>query len=509
MRLRSRLTLFFLVIVIGPVAAGLLVGRTLAQRQSVARADSLLGGASDGVQGAFQDQVRDVRRSMTQDLALRAFRAAASHASLEPLQRGSGLDYLVVSRSGTVVASALRQPEYASGVTVTASELAGGQGRMGLVSDLQVQLQGEPGGAVWGGLFRDRSFLESLHIEDAIAAATVANGRVVASTRGAPRVGDVHSTDPMSLPGGWRGLCLCGLRAGPSGRGAEVLSGAMILVRAAPVGLIPPLGGAVLVALAFAMAISLLLAYLLARLVSRPIQRLADEATASLPEGFGSGPAPPADEVSRIDEALGALRAGLRQTTDELGGSQKELSRARAHLDDQKRLSLTDVLTGAWNRRYLEMALSDAMQRGRRRGRPFSVLMIDLDRFKKVNDRFGHQRGDEVLVEVCQRLGTSLRSNLDVLARYGGEEFVVLLPETEKGGAAVVAEKVRKVVRAEPFGASGHAVQVTVSIGVASFPEDGDEPDELVSVADANLYRAKRAGRDRIMAFAAGGAEQL
>jgi diguanylate cyclase (GGDEF)-like protein len=445
---------------------------------------------------------------MTPALAVSAFHSASLHSSLEPLRRSSGLDYLVVTRSGTVVASAWRRPAFASDVIVTGPELAGTQSGLGFGIEFEIKLGGRSGGAVWGGLFRDGVFLRSLGISP-VGTMTVAGGRVIASTVGEPPVTQVRSTDPISLPGGWRGVCLCGLKALPAGGGADGLSGAMILVRAAPVGLIPPLHGAVLLALVLAMAISLILVYLLARLVSRPIQRLADEATASLPKGFGTAPAPAADEVSRIDEALGALRAGLRQTTDELGGSQKELSRARAQLDDQKRLSLTDVLTGAWNRRYLEMALSDAMQRGRRRGRPFSVLMIDLDRFKKVNDRFGHQRGDEVLVEVCHRLGTSLRANLDVLARYGGEEFVVLLPETEKGGAAVVAEKVRKVVRAEPFGANDHAVQVTVSIGVASFPEDGDEPDKLVSVADANLYRAKRAGRDRIMAFAAGGAEQL
>src|SRR6266487_6832326 len=131
MRLRSRLTLFFLLIVIGPVAGGLLAGRTLAARQSVARADSQLDGASPGVQGALQDQVRDVQRSMTPALAVNAFHSASLHSSLEPLRRSSRLDYLVVTRSGTVVASAWRRPAFASDVTVTAPELAGTQSGLG------------------------------------------------------------------------------------------------------------------------------------------------------------------------------------------------------------------------------------------------------------------------------------------------------------------------------------------------------------------------------------------
>ena len=156
------------------------------------------------------------------------------------------------------------------------------------------------------------------------------------------------------------------------------------------------------------------------------------------------------------------MRSGLRHTADQLGGSREELKQARDQLSDKERLSLSDSLTGVWNRRYLDMALSDAMQRGRRMGHSFSILMVDIDRFKLVNDGFGHQVGDDILVELCRRIGGALRTHLDVVVRYGGEEFVVLLPETGPAGARVVAEKIRHIIRMDPFSSGDTRVNVTV-----------------------------------------------
>ena len=168
---------------------------------------------------------------------------------------------------------------------------------------------------------------------------------------------------------------------------------------------------------------------------------------------------------------------------------------------ETRQLSITDGLTGVWNRRYLEMTLRKEIERAQRFGRPLSVLMLDIDRFKKVNDRHGHQRGDEVLIEVTRRILGEIRTNIDVVGRYGGEEFVILLPETPSGGARIVAEKIRDAMKAEQFvGASPDPLSVTVSVGVATYPEDGTASEDLVRRADEALYRAKSEGRDRVVA---------
>jgi diguanylate cyclase (GGDEF)-like protein len=166
---------------------------------------------------------------------------------------------------------------------------------------------------------------------------------------------------------------------------------------------------------------------------------------------------------------------------------------------EAQRLSITDGLTGLWNRRYLALTLAKEIDRAQRFQRPLSVLMVDIDRFKDVNDAHGHLRGDEVLVELTRRMLSKIRGEIDTLARFGGEEFVIVLPETPREGARVVANKLRRAVRAKPFVSDvGTDVTATVSIGVAVYPDDGTSAEELIQAADVAVYRAKRRGRDRV-----------
>ncbi len=163
---------------------------------------------------------------------------------------------------------------------------------------------------------------------------------------------------------------------------------------------------------------------------------------------------------------------------------------------EAQRLSLTDPMTGLWNYRYLTIGLGHEIERATRFGRPLAVLMLDLDRFKQVNDRYGHQVGDAVLAELAERMHTQVRE-VDTLARYGGEEFVVVLPETDAAGASQTASRLGAVIKATPFCANtDHPLPVTASIGVAVFPEHGSTPSLLLRRADDALYAAKEAGRD-------------
>lgn len=165
--------------------------------------------------------------------------------------------------------------------------------------------------------------------------------------------------------------------------------------------------------------------------------------------------------------------------------------------EEAQRLSLTDGLTGVYNRRYLQMQARQVLATAVRFKRPFSILMMDLDHFKHVNDTFGHNRGDAILIEFSKRVSGTLRE-VDTFARYGGEEFVCLLSETAVDGAMITAEKILEAVRSGPFGERGDPpVTLTVSIGIATFPVHGETFRSLIESADRALYGAKTEGRDR------------
>jgi len=166
---------------------------------------------------------------------------------------------------------------------------------------------------------------------------------------------------------------------------------------------------------------------------------------------------------------------------------------------EAERLSVTDPLTGAWNFRYFERRFEQEIERSRRFGRVLALLMLDLDHFKSVNDRYGHQRGDDVLVEFARRVTGSVR-DIDTFARYGGEEFVLILPETNLDGGLAVAEKLRMAIHGAAFrGRGDNGMRLTVSIGVACFPEHATSREELLRAADEALYEAKLQGRDRVV----------
>jgi two-component system cell cycle response regulator len=177
------------------------------------------------------------------------------------------------------------------------------------------------------------------------------------------------------------------------------------------------------------------------------------------------------------------------------------LDRLRSRSREFERLAITDPLTGLFNRRYLETRLAQEVSRARRDASWLSCLMLDVDRFKVVNDRYGHPAGDAVLAEVARALQAGVR-NFDTVARYGGEEFAVILPLADLQGACIAAEGLRQAVAALRIAVEGqpHPLAVTVSIGAASVHGSvGGNPD-LLEQADAALLEAKRTGRNRVVA---------
>lgn len=163
--------------------------------------------------------------------------------------------------------------------------------------------------------------------------------------------------------------------------------------------------------------------------------------------------------------------------------------------------AITDSLTGLLNHMEFQNRLIEEIDRSRRYGKMFSLLMLDLDHFKDVNDTYGHPIGDKVLKETAKILKTLLRS-VDLAFRYGGEEFAILLPETDSQGARIIADRIRQEIGRRPiFTRLEESTHVTISIGVSEFPQDADQREDLISAADQALYASKRNGRDRVSLY--------
>jgi two-component system cell cycle response regulator len=183
---------------------------------------------------------------------------------------------------------------------------------------------------------------------------------------------------------------------------------------------------------------------------------------------------------------------------------QDQLRATKAELE---KLSVTDGLTGLYNHRHFEERLAEEFRRSQRYADPVSLIMLDLDHFKDVNDRHGHPFGDRVLRETAQLIRSSIRDP-DICSRYGGEEFAIILPKTHLQGALAVSERIFRALRAKTYTAEvdGQAVplRVTASVGVSFYPsKEVTSPDLLVKFADEALYRAKREGRDTICLYQA------
>ena len=166
--------------------------------------------------------------------------------------------------------------------------------------------------------------------------------------------------------------------------------------------------------------------------------------------------------------------------------------------------AITDALTGLHNRRYMETHLNALVEQAASHGKPIAVLVLDIDFFKAINDTHGHDAGDDVLREFALRIRKSIR-NIDLACRYGGEEFVIVMPETDMGVATMVAERLRRAVAGESFPVQQgmKLLNVTLSIGLAILNDPGDDAAAILKRADQALYRAKRDGRNRVVADAA------
>jgi diguanylate cyclase (GGDEF)-like protein len=239
-------------------------------------------------------------------------------------------------------------------------------------------------------------------------------------------------------------------------------------------------GGGGTSVLLIALLLAAALAAYVGSLIVRPLQRLSGvvakaasgDTSVELPTGAGG-------EVGQLTQVFKNLVTRVRE---------------REGQGELERLSVTDALTGLYNRRHLMGTLANEVQRSRRLRRTFSVLLADVDHFKQYNDTQGHLGGDAALVKIAEILRQTTRG-VDSVARYGGEEFVVMLIEAPIATAAAVGERLRARVAGEDFGAG----RLTVSVGAAEYPTHGETPEELIASADAAMYQAKNEGRDRVI----------
>lgn len=198
-------------------------------------------------------------------------------------------------------------------------------------------------------------------------------------------------------------------------------------------------------------------------------------------------------EVAELAGLIGKGGNDKKMMADRVRKLKDYYNRKRDHLEDK---TFRDELTNLYNRRFFDVKLADEIARSARYGRPLSLVMVDIDRFKNFNDEYGHQKGDEVLTAVASILKDSCRTS-DTVARYGGEEMALILPETTGENAFKVAEKARSSVQERAEATAG--VSITVSMGVSRYGNGKDSPATMIAAADKALYQAKEGGRNRVI----------
>jgi diguanylate cyclase (GGDEF)-like protein len=208
---------------------------------------------------------------------------------------------------------------------------------------------------------------------------------------------------------------------------------------------------------------------------------------------------PRRDEVGTLMSTVGKMLETIEQQASEINSFAGRLDAAYKELENTntklKETSFKDEVTGLYNRRFFSIRLEEEMQRHRRFNHPVSVVLMDLDGFKAVNDELGHTVGDETLRDIAQILVKHSRG-INVVARWGGDEFSVLLVETSRGGARLYADRIRQVVSSYPF---SHSKRLTASFGIASLPDDDvSTSEDLLRTADEALYAAKRSGKNQV-----------
>jgi len=364
-----------------------------------------------------------------------------------------------------------------------------------------VRSDGRIVGLVMASAVLDRGFLEQIHTETGLHTAFTYEASVLATTLPAfDRVDSdaifavkaivpdhpaavlegsfVHR--PVTLAGDPYDAVFCPLFMG---EGSDHLGTLVLLVSAAPLlQARAKARRAMLLTGAAGLVLSTLLAALMAFRLSSPIRELAQAAHAMRAGDLGRRAG-----IRRRDE-IGELALAFDEMAESL----------QQHVQQVRQLAVTDPLTGLANRRHFNEELEREVARHQRFDSPMCLLFLDIDHFKRVNDTYGHPEGDEVLKGLASTLTATVRT-VDLVCRHGGEEFAVLLPSTNLDAAVAVAERIRTAVSDTPMGREG-TIRVTLSAGVAAFPEDGTLADELLEVADARLYRAKEAGRNRVVA---------
>ncbi len=258
--------------------------------------------------------------------------------------------------------------------------------------------------------------------------------------------------------------------------------------------------------LAIALALSMLVGAGIVRIILRPIRMLKDSVQEICSGSWGREiRVQRKDELGELASAFNVMSETIRSTCDTLVQRNKELRYLNAHLEDVvhqrtedlRKLSITDDLTGLYNHRYIIDFLLKKTEEAARYQYPLSIALFDLDYFKRINDSYGHLKGNEVLIKLAKCLTENVR-HTDVVGRYGGEEFLVILPYTPLEEAYAIAERIRRKTEELLWFEEYPAVKITISGGVAIFQTDTDTAEKLIARADERLYRAKEAGRNRI-----------